>query len=180
MGLFKKEETTHFERDAGGRVVKVIKNGEELDPRYKSSEQLEREYRESHPTRWQSYKQRREKEREIYKKHYAEAREKRIIRQAKQAGSITPVQRIEKLSRGLSFNPPSKFNANPFGSLFDTGMSRPRASKKTPKSQRKKYTVVKGKAYPIVGTGKKKKKRSGSKTKTSVGGFDLFDNHGFM
>jgi hypothetical protein len=48
-----KEEHTHFDRDSSGKVVRVTHNGSE----YKSTRQLESEYREKHPTRLQSFKQ---------------------------------------------------------------------------------------------------------------------------
>jgi hypothetical protein len=49
-------------------------------------------------------------------------------------------------------------NFNPWGSTFDRGMvpmKKPRSSK--PKVKGRKYVIRGGKAYPIAGTGKKKK-----------------------
>jgi len=63
-------------------------------------------------------------------------------------------------------------NYNPFGSMFDTGMTRPKKSKT-------KYANIGGKAYPIASTMKKKKKKKKSSTRTSSG-FDMFDNSGFF
>lgn len=70
-------------------------------------------------------------------------------------------------SRGRS---PIDNNFNPFGSLFDTGIDD------VPK-QKTKYIIKGGKAYPVAGTGKKKKKKS---TSFELPDFDLTDNWGLF
>ena len=66
-------------------------------------------------------------------------------------------------------------NYNPFGRMFDTGMNRPTSHKKKSKA---KYTVIGGKAYPIAGTGKKKKGKKSSRRKQSSKGWDTFNAFG--
>jgi hypothetical protein len=52
MGFWKKEYHTHFNRNESGRVTSV-----ERDGRYeKNSEMLEKEYKSSHPSRWDNIK----------------------------------------------------------------------------------------------------------------------------
>ena len=51
LDLFVKRDHTHFERDETGRVVRVIRNGKDVtnEPKWKSTEQLLKEYYEKHP-----------------------------------------------------------------------------------------------------------------------------------
>ena len=166
MGLFRKETHTHFERDEAGDVVNVTRNGEDVTEErgWKSSEQLEREHYKAHP----------EEQHKTLKKigSLATSIDKRIVAHNRRTAPIKP------------FTPrrssPTYRNYNPFGSMFDTGvkpMSMPKSHSKT------KYKVIGGKAYPIAGTGKKKKKSGNKKRNTGfggMGGFDMFDNSGFF
>ena len=156
MGLFRKKETTHFERDEEGRVIQTTRNGQEVDTqelKMKTSRQLEQEYYRKHP----------EKRHPTLKKIGAGV--------SKLDKKIVEYNRRRSVS--FDFNPPSNRNANPFGSMFDTGMPRSKPKKKKSKVQ---YKVIGGKAYPIAGTGHKKKtKKKSTKRKTGFG-FDPFDN----
>jgi len=51
LELFVKRDHTHFERDETGRVIRVIRNGKDVtnEPKWKSTEQLLKEYYEKHP-----------------------------------------------------------------------------------------------------------------------------------
>jgi len=62
-----------------------------------------------------------------------------------------PRQRISNYS--------TQNNYNPFGNMFDMGMNYPRKPRKK-QSSKTKYKVIGDKAYPIAGTGKKKKRKS--------------------
>jgi hypothetical protein len=84
--------------------------------------------------------------------------------------AIVNYNRRQPKSRGYSI----RNNYNPFGTMFDTGMTR----MKQPKSKGKKYVIRSGKAYPVVGTGSKKKKTG--RRSSGFGGYDTFDNWGFM
>ena len=158
MGIFgRKKETTHFERDTEGRVVQVTRNGQEVDPqelRMKTSEQLEREYYNKHPEKRHPTMRKIGSGLAKVDKKIVKYNQTRNIMYRKQ-----PIQRGGYSPRG---------NANPFGSMFDTGMPHlPRSQKKKSKV---KYKVIGGKAYPIAGTGSKKKsKKKSTRRKT---GFD--------
>ena len=163
MGLFTREEKTHFERDEEGRVVKVerTRNGQPVsneEAEMKSSKQLEREYYKEHP------QEKHKTARKVIS--IGKSIDKRIVNYNRR----NPPSRV----RYVKYS--TKNNYNPIGSTFDMGLTPMRKPKmKKPKT---KYHVVKGKAYPIAGTGKKKKKKKSSR-KTS-GGFDIMDNWGFM
>lgn len=168
MELFRKKETTHFERDEEGKVIQVTRNGQEVDTqelKMKTSEQLEREYYSKHP----------EKRHPTLKKIGAGVSklDKRIVDYNRRSNIANP-QRTGR-SRP-TFNPPSNRNANPFGSMFDTGMQRPRKKKKKPKTQ---YKVIGGKAYPIAGTGKHKTKKKATKKRKQSFGYDPFAGLGW-
>jgi len=162
-----KEETTHFERDEAGRVTSVTRNGEEHEPGMKSSKQLMKEYRETHPK--QRFTERPGVKRVGAGLKRIDAgivkynRERNIMR----PGASMPRQKASDYGIGGNYNP--------FGSMFDTGMNykKPR----TKSSSKTKYKAIGGKAYPIAGTGKKKKK---STKRKSVGGYDMMDNWGFL
>lgn len=51
LDLFVKRDHTHFERDETGRVIRVIRNGKDVtnEPKWKSTEQLLKEYYKKHP-----------------------------------------------------------------------------------------------------------------------------------
>jgi len=165
MGLFTKKERVHFERDEAGKVVRVIRNGVEEEPGQRSTEQLEREYYREHPTRGMVRKQRRLEEKEAYQRAYQEARVKRMTKEGRRMGGMTWGDRLDRFSQGFSVPSGRRYktsgNYNPFGSLFDTGMTGMRRSRKPRGGGSKtKYVVKGGKAYPVAGTGKKKKKKS--------------------
>ena len=165
MGLFTKKTRTHFERDEAGNVTSMTRNGEPYDPRMKTSEQLEREHRTTHPTRWDKYRERRTREREAYREGWEEARMKRITQGGRRAGSTTITDRLDNFSKGFSMPRSSGYstrnNYNPFGSVFDTGVKPMKRSKS--KSSTKKYVIRGGKAYPIAGSKKTKSKKHSKK-----------------
>jgi len=158
MGLFTKEEKIHFERDEAGNVIKVTKNGQpyQSPPVMKSSKQLEREYYEKHPE----------------KKHPG----------------------LKKLGRGFKRLDSAIVKYNRERNIFVTGRGKPMQSfdplenmfgiqpiRKTKKKKGKtKYTIISGKAYPIAGTGKKKKKGKKKRRPSGFGDFDVLDNSGFF
>ena len=166
MGLFRKEEKVHFVRDDAGKVVEVQRSGDVGTP--VSDRLLAKQDRKS---------QRLERRRE-YRKAYDEARHEAKLKRMKQAGShagsTSMSDRFNNVAGSIQTRPYSTHrNSNPFGSMFDTGMKHPKTRKK---SSSKKYTIVGGKAYPIAGTGKKKKK---GKRKTSSRRNDPFDFSGY-
>ena len=173
MGLFRKKETTHFERDEEGKVIQTTRNGQEVEPqelKMKTSEQLEQEYYSKHP----------EKKHPTMKKIGAGVSklDKKIVDYNRRGNRLTTQQTRQPRPVGsFTFSNPGRSNANPFGSMFDTGIQKPK-KKKTGKT---KYTVVGGKAYPIAGTGSKKKsKKKSTKHKRPGFSFDPFDNRGWL
>ena len=186
MGLFEKRESMHFVRDEAGKVVDVERsngNGNGGNGNWKSSKQLESEYRKTHPSRWDKYKERRVEERRVYDKAFSKAKEKAITRRAGRVASerfsATPMERVDRLLSGFTFSPPGGGNANPFGSRFDSGLGKPKV--KHPKGKGKtQFAVVGGKAYPIAKSVGKKKKKGKSSSSSRGGGFDMMDNWGFM
>lgn len=157
MGLFRKKETTHFERDEEGRVVQVTRNGQEVDPqelKMKSTEQLEREYYVKHPER---------RHPTLTKIGHGMAKvDKRIVEYNRTRNIMYSKQPIQH--GGYS----SRNNYNPFGSLFDTGITGMPRKKKKPKTQ---YKVIGGKAYPIASTMPKKKTKKKKSTRHIIQGF---------
>ena len=188
MGLFTKKEKTHFERDEEGRVINIKRNGNVVEPKYKSSRQLEREYYEQNPEKAPFlerkrqeriiYQKERKESRKVYREELSKARIKRAREAGKKAGSITLNDRLNNLGKGFSFPSYStRMNYNPFGSMFDTGINKSVRKNKTNPST--KYTIVNNKAYPIAKSSSKKKKSS-KKSSRSASGFDLTDNWGLM
>lgn len=168
MGLFRKKETTHFERDEEGRVVSVTRNGQEIDSqdlKMKTSGQLEQEYYKSHP----------EKCHPTLRKIGAgmERLDKRIVGYNKTSNIMNPQRTRQPIQRSVVRQPYStRDNYNPFGTMFDTGMKKPK--QKT--SSKTKYAVVSGKAYPIASTVPKKstKKKPTKSRKQSF--YDPFES----
>ncbi len=168
MGLFKKKEKTHFERDEEGRVVQVTRNGQDVDAqelKMKTGQQLEQEYYSKHP----------EKKHPTLKKIGAGMQrvDRKIVQYNRRSNIMNP-QRTQQARpvQGFSFNPPGRSNANPFGSMFDTGQPGLKKKKK-PKIQ---YKIIGGKAYPIASTmPKKKSKKEKSKQRRQR----LNDSFGF-
>ena len=156
MGIFRKEETTHFERDESGKVVSVTRNGQEVEPeeiKRKSTDQLLKEYYQKHPE----------------KKHPGFTR---LVGAAKRVDKVVVNfnRRSNPMMRTKPMQPKRQYsvdnNYNPFGSMFDMGMqTMTRKTKKPKTSSKTKYTVIGGKAYPIAGTSGKKKKKSRKKPK---------------
>lgn len=145
MGWFKKESSTHFERDAEGRVVKVTYSGDQLKDR--PFDALMEQY---------------------YREHPEERRSAKL-----KAGAVKLGKKLDDWSRNynkkakssgpmFTWNPPKKSSGGgrpPMAmEFFNLGGTSSRVSSRKKKSSgRKKYTVIGGKAYPIAGMGKKKK-----------------------
>lgn len=169
MGIFRKEESTHFERDEEGRVVKTVREEEprgferkpalpRKDIPLTREEQLE-------PKRMQPWQTPRGKH---TIKKIGEGI-KRVDKAVVSHNRRQPVKSSHVKTYRPSSKSPSYQNYNPFGTWFDTGMPKPRAKPKT----KKKYTVIKGKAYPIANVGQKSssRKRKGKKRRGSNLGF---------
>jgi len=124
------------------------------------------------------YKKKKKKEKEIYKESFMRARERALKRKGFQEGTAS----VMKPPLAMQAFGPGSNNFNPFGSMFDTGMSRPRAKKSTAKKQKQKYAVVGGKAYPIVqpSGGMKRKKSSKKRSTGGFGNWDPIDNSGWL
>lgn len=170
MSLFKKkEEKVHFVRDEAGNVTKVEReyNGRSKTP---VSDKLLSQVRVDKRKEREIWK---EQKRDAYDKAFRKARLERIGKQGRMAGRTTFSDRLEGFASGYTV----RNNYNPFGDMFDTGMKVPKR-KKSKGSSKKKYTVIGGKAYPVVGTGQKKKKTK--KKRTSNVGYNMFDNWGYM
>lgn len=163
MGLldrFRKTEHTHFVRDEAGNVVRVVRDGRDVTDEmgWKSVEQLEREYYARHPEM---------KPKSTVEKLVSFARvvDKRIVSRM-QPVSVRP----SRMGRRYSV----RNNYNPFGSLFDTGLQKP----KTVRRSKTKYIIRGGVAYPVV---KRKRTRSStSRKRVNSFGFDPIDNWGFL
>lgn len=173
MGLFRKKEKTHFERDPEGRVIQVTRNGKDVDKqelKMKTGRQLEQEYYKAHP----------EKRHPTLRKIGAgmERLDKRIVDYNKTSNIMSSQRSMRRpVQRSVVKKPYStRDNYNPFGTLFDTGMPKPKQKKP---SSRAKYAVVGGKAYPIAGTGTKKTTKKKS-TKRKQRFDDPFDNMGWF
>ena len=165
-----KRESTHFERDYDGSVRRVTRSGDMKRSSTPVSDALLRQSSEKKgrvSKMFGDYSKRRSREREIYRQEYSRAREGALKSRARSAGrSSAQPYRIDG-------------NFNPFGSMFDSGMDYSRPSKKKTVSKTK-YTVVGGKAYPVVGSGKKKSSKRKKTSGRSSGGFDMMDNWGFF
>ena len=183
MGLldrFRRTENVHFERDASGKVTNVSREYEGRGSRTPVSDALLSQERDK---KRQERQDRREAYRQAYQESFKKARIKREAERGRQAGSITWSDRLDNFARAPStqrrpaINYRVRNNYNPFGNMFDSGMNyKPKTTaKKT--SSKVKYKVIGGKAYPLAGTGKKKKKKTNRRT--SMGGFDIVDNWRF-
>ena len=160
MGLldrFRREEHVHFERDQAGKVTDVSRERFGRGRHTPISDELLGQQREA---KRRDRTERRQEYRKAYQESFHKSRLKREQERGRRAGSTSLGERIDRvIGPPPTRRPPSssystRNNYNPFGSMFDTGMPRPR-KKKTSKT---KYKVIGGKAYPIAGTGKKKKK----------------------
>ena len=171
MSLFKKKESTHFERNEAGEVIQTTRNGQQVDPeelKMKSSRQLEQEYYSKHP----------ERRHPTLTKigRGAAVLDKKIVAYNRRSNIMNPQRTTQRRSVSFTSNPPSRSNANPFGNMFDTGM--PKIKKKKSSSSKVQYKIINNKAYPIAGTGSSKKKKS--TRRRASGGYDMMDNWGFM
>lgn len=83
---FRKEEHTHFERDNTGRVTNVYRDGVEG----KSSDELLDEYKQSHPSRFQSWKStvKRERQERRYERDMFRSQEKQAYEHGLQKGRL--------------------------------------------------------------------------------------------
>ena len=178
MGLFKKKESIKFrDKDTGeplkepiyeeekrGEMVRVQRDPEEV--KMKSGRELEQEYYKKHP----------EKFHPTIKKvgRGLSALDKKVVDYNKRSNIMNPRRTNRRPSMGFGFNPPGRNNANPFGSMFDSGLPRSQPRKKKSKTQ---YKVIGGKAYPIAGTGKSKTKKKGTQRRNSL--YDPFDLNGW-
>jgi len=179
MGLFTKKSSTHFERDEKGKVVNVTHSGDKPREGDRLIKQYQEEKRKQTPSRWDQWKAKRAQEKQVYQKTYEKQKTRAIEARAKRIANerYNPKPGSRQPMFTWSAAPPSSSNANPFGSLFDFGVSAAPKPKSVKKSQ--KYVIRGGKAYPIAGTNSNKKKTS-SKKKSSSGGYDMMDNWGFF
>lgn len=153
--------------------------------RFPSSGDVEREEAR------QERREQKRAERTAYREEFRKARIARMRTEGKRAGGTTWSDRLENFSKSVGPAPtkqrrsrPVKYyssyspqrNYNPLGSMFDTGMNYGRPHKKTMGGKR--FAVIGGKAYPIAG--KKKGKRKKKSPGFGIGGFDIADNWGFM
>jgi len=166
MGLLdifrKKEENVHFVRNEAGEVVDVQREYSGRSSTPVSDKLLSDAKKQKNFEKIQF----RQQQKEAYDKAFRKARIERMTQKGRIAGKTTMADRFSNYS--------TKNNYNPFGSMFDTGIKY--KSKPSKSSSSKKYTVVGGKSYPIASTKSKKKK----KKSRSSGGYDMFDNWGYM
>ena len=164
--MFRKSSSVKFRDKEDRPLDEPVRTGDEprssiFRDRSPITRKLEREYYEAHPKESPRYK-----------------RQQRIERIGKVAKRIdTSIVNYNRnynpqQSRHSSYSP--RNNYNPIGGIFDTGISKPR--KKTSKT---KYAIVSGKAYPIAGTGKKKKKTTKRKSTKSYDPFNAFGGYKF-
>jgi len=150
MGLFTKKETTHFERDESGRVVKVIKGGGSKTP---ISDKLLKQSKsqKSKSSFFADYTAKKKEEKKIFQEEFKKARMSELKKQARSKGrqSAQPIQ--------IKMSMPSLFEGT-LGMNSNTG---------TTTKKRKK-------------TKKKKKRTSSSSKNNDLIGFDPVDNFGFL
>jgi len=153
MGLldrFRKEEKTHYVRDEAGKVVDVQR---EYKGKKSSTPVSDRLLKEAKKQKRLDKVQFRQEQQAAYDKAFRKARIQRMSEKGRAAGKNTLADRFS------SYNISN--NYNPFGSMFDTGMSTPKRRSPSKKKKKKKST----------------KRRSSS---SSGGGYDMFDNWGYM
>ena len=184
MGLldrFRKEEHVHFERDQAGKVTDVEREYSGQGSRTPVSDRLLRQQRDE---RQQERKERRAEYRQAYQDSFRKARLQREAARGSRAGSMSWGDRLDKIAgppqhrqKSSSYSP--RNNYNPFGSMFDTGLGYSKPSTRRKKSSKTKYKVIGGKAYPIAGTGKKKKKTTKRKSTKSYDPFNAWGGYKF-
>lgn len=187
MGLFTKREKTVYVDEEGNlldeprHLVETRHGWREKTAGDRFLEEARLEKQLARKTRREERKVRRVEVSKAFEESRHKAQVIRARREGGRAGSMSMGDRFNRVSKSFNMGSPhsTRNNANPFGSLFDTGMDRPKASHKTSKKQSKKYAVVGGKAYPIAGRKKSGKKKKG-KISSGYGDWDMLDNHGFM
>ena len=87
---------------------------------------------------------------------------------------VVNYNRTRNPMRGRSVSQPrgGRNDFNPFGNMFDSGVTPMRRSKSRKSKSKAKYVVVGGKAYPKAGSGKKRKKKQ-SRKRNDPFGFDI-------
>lgn len=181
MGLLdrlRKEEHVSFERDKAGRVTNVEREYRGRGSRTPASDKLLGQAKDE---RRRERKERRQDYRDAYRESFRKARLKREQERGKRAGGMSIGDHIDRIA-GPPHRQPSRRpqystqnNYNPFGSMFDTGIQQPRKKKTGSKT---KYKVIGGKAYPIAGTSKKKKRTtSKKKPRDPFSSFDPVNNN---
>jgi len=193
-----KEEKIHIDREGMQQEYEGMSPGEKkqlnlelVAERRELSQTIDRKQKSTLSGRLAAGRERREGERKLYRETFQKGKEKALMVRAARNAKRFEHGPLERLDMGVNrmIGPPRKHsgggystsnNFNPFGSSFDSGM-KPMKHPKS-KSSKTKYAVVGGKAYPVVGTGKKKKKSSKKKRSSGLGmgGFDMTDNWGFM
>ena len=182
MGLLdrlRREERVHYERNQAGKITNVEREYRGRGSRTPASDKLlgqakderRKERQESH----QAY-------RDAYKESFRKARLKREQERGRRAGGMSIGDHIDRIAGPPpSYKQPShkphrtQNNYNPFGTMFDTGIQQPH--KKKTGSSKTKYKIIGGKAYPIAGTGKKKKRKTSKKTRDPFSSFDPVGNN---
>ena len=170
LGLFRKESHTHFVRDPDtGEVTEVIRSGDTpkkgwFSSKTPTSDALEKQYYKSHP------------------EEHHKTRKKIAKFASKMDQKVVKYNRTRNPIGGFGRPYSTQGNYNPFGGMFDTGlkpMQKPKPRKKG--GGKTKFVIRDGKAYPVVGTGKKsrknKRKKQSQKKKTGGGslGWDMGD-----
>lgn len=151
MSWWKKESKTVFVRNAEGKVVAIEHLGDQpRESKTSVSSALMKQYYEKHPEKTKSAKLQRfgtkmysgaistGKRLDDYSLKYAKSQRRTKAKPMPPLGSY-------------SFSD----NFNPIGDKLDRGIKKPQS--------RVKYTIIGGKAYPIAGMGKKKKKKTQGK-----------------
>ena len=181
MGLFTKREKTIYVDEEGNKLEEPRRLVEDRRGNWNEKTAGDRFIEQDRLEKRMARKANRVEYRKTFQDARHEAKLKRMKSEGTRAGSTGMGQRFNNMSKGFSIGSSSygtRSNANPFSNMFDTGISRPRATHKTPKKQSNKYAVVGGKAYPIAGS-KKKGKKGKKRSSDPFSGFDLFDNNNY-
>jgi len=164
MGLFTREEKMNKETGKFEVTKKGLFNRESRTP----------EYDKLHAQAKAEKKDRKREYREAYQEAKHKAKLARMRQEGKRAGSISLSDRFSNITNNIKVKPyTTRNNYNPWGSMFDTGIKKPKKTNKP----RKEYVVINNKAYPIINKKISKKKK---KKKSSTGQYDLTDNWGFF
>ena len=180
MGIldrFRKTENVHFERNNDGKVVNTTRTYEGRGSRTPVSDSLLKQHQQERQAKRQIYQQ-------AYQDAYQKARVKRETERGRRAGSTTWDDRLNNFThhptRRQSYTSyKTQDNYNPFGSMFDTGISYGKPPSRKKSSSKTKYKVIGGKAYPIAGTVKKHKSKKRSNSKKNYDPFNAFGGYKF-